>query len=62
MGSGSEVAKNAADIVILNDDFSSIVIGIEEGRIMFDNLKKSISYGLSGNLPEIAPVLAYIIF
>ena len=62
MGSGSEVAKGSADIVILNDDFSSIVIGVEEGRIMFDNLKKSISYGLSANLPEIAPVLAYIIF
>lgn len=62
MGSGSDVAKNAADIVILNDDFSSIVIGVEEGRIMFDNLKKSISYGLSANIPEITPVLTYIIF
>lgn len=62
MGSGSDVAKNAADIVILNDDFSSIVIGVEEGRVMFDNLKKSISYGLSANMPEICPVLVYILF
>ena len=62
MGSGSEVAKNSADIVILNDDFGSIVIGVEEGRVMFDNLKKSISYALSANIPEIAPVLMYIIF
>ena len=62
MGSGSDVAKGSADIVILNDDFSSIVIGVEEGRIMFDNLKKSISYGLSANIPQIAPVLTYIIF
>ena len=62
MGSGSDVAKGSADIVILNDDFSSIVIGVEEGRVMFDNLKKSISYGLSANIPEIAPVLTYIIF
>ena len=38
MGSGSDVAKNAADIVLLDDDFSSIVVGIEQGRIIIDNL------------------------
>jgi sodium/potassium-transporting ATPase subunit alpha len=62
MGSGSEVAKNAADIILLDDDFSSIVIGVEQGRLMFDNLKKSITYALSANIPEIFPVLCYIIF
>jgi sodium/potassium-transporting ATPase subunit alpha len=62
MGSGSDVAKNAADILLLDDDFSSIVIGVEQGRIMFDNLKKSISYALCANIPELMPVLFYIIF
>jgi len=51
MGSGSDVAKNAADILLLDDDFSSIVIGIEQGRVMFDNLKKSICYALTVNIP-----------
>lgn len=60
MGSGSEVAKNAADILLLTDDFSSIVKGVEQGRLMFDNLKKSITYSLSPNMPEIVPVLAFI--
>lgn len=61
MGSGSDVAKNAADIILLNDDFSSIVMGIEQGRLMFDNLKKSITYALSANIPELFPVLCYIV-
>jgi sodium/potassium-transporting ATPase subunit alpha len=50
MGSGSDVAKNAADIILLDDDFSSIVLGVEQGRVMFDNLKKSISYALTVNM------------
>jgi sodium/potassium-transporting ATPase subunit alpha len=62
MGSGSEVAKNAADMVILNDDFSSIVNGVEEGRLIFDNLKKSIAYTLTSNIPEIWPFIFFIIF
>lgn len=61
MGSGSDVAKNSADIVILDDNFSSIVNGVEEGRLVFDNLKKSIAYPLSSNIPEIAPFIAMII-
>lgn len=61
MGSGSDVAKNAADLLLLTDDFSSIVMGIEQGRLMFDNLKKSIAYSISPNIPEIFPVLAFII-
>jgi sodium/potassium-transporting ATPase subunit alpha len=38
MGSGSDVAKNAADIILLDDDFSSIINGVEEGRLIFDNM------------------------
>jgi sodium/potassium-transporting ATPase subunit alpha len=62
MGSGSDVAKNAADMILLNDDFSSIVNGVEEGRLIFDNLKKSIAYTLSSNIPEISPFIMFILF
>ncbi len=62
MGSGSEVAKNAADLLLLTDDFSSIVTGVEQGRLMFDNLKKCIVYALTANIPELVPVLAFLFF
>lgn len=61
MGSGSDVAKNAADMLLLDDNFSSIVNGVEEGRVIFDNLKKSICYTLSSNIPELVPFLSFII-
>ena len=59
---GTEVAKEAADMILLSDDFSAIVLGIEEGRLIFDNLKKSIAYTLSSNIPEISPFLMSIVF
>lgn len=59
--SGSDVSKEAADMVLLDDNFSSIVAGVEEGRLIFDNLKKSITYTLQHNPPELTPFLAYII-
>lgn len=58
--SGSDVSKDAADMILLNDDFSSIVDGIEEGRKIFDNLKKTIVYLLTSNCTEIFPFLAFI--
>lgn len=58
---GSEVSKEAADMILLNDDFASIVEGVKSGRIVFDNLKKSIAYTLTSNIPEIAPFLFSII-
>lgn len=54
---GSEVAREAADIVLMEDTFSSIVLGIKQGRTIFDNLIKTIAYTLAHLLPEICPVL-----
>ena len=59
---GSDVAKNAADMLLLDDNFCSIVNGVEEGRLIFDNLKKSIAYTLSSNIPEIGPFISFILF
>lgn len=57
---GSDVTKDAADMILLNDDFASIVDGIEEGRKIFDNLKKTVVYLLTSNITEIFPFLAYV--
>jgi sodium/potassium-transporting ATPase subunit alpha len=59
---GSDVSKQASDMILLDDNFSSIITGIEEGRLIFDNLKKSICYTLSSKIPELAPFLFYLIF
>lgn len=59
---GTDVAKDAADMILLNDDFSSIVVGVEEGRRIFDNLKKAICYVMTSQIVEIAPFIGLIIF
>ncbi|XP_065321964.1 sodium/potassium-transporting ATPase subunit alpha-2-like [Gordionus sp. m RMFG-2023] len=59
--SGSDVSKQAADMILLDDNFASIVTGVEEGRLIFDNLKKSIAYTLTSNIPELMPFLIFIL-
>ncbi len=59
--SGSYVSKEAAAMILLDDNFASIIRGIEEGRLIFVNLKKSIKYTISHITPEIIPNLLYVI-
>ncbi|XP_063361644.1 sodium/potassium-transporting ATPase subunit alpha-4-like [Cydia amplana] len=58
---GTEVSKKAADMILLDDNFSSIVLGVQEGRRIFDNLKKTIAYTLTSNTPEMLPFVLYAI-
>lgn len=50
--SGSDVSKEAAAMILIDDNFASTVSGIEEGRLIFQNLKKSIQYTVSHTMPE----------
>lgn len=59
--SASDVSKEAATMILLDDDFCSIVHGIEQGRLLFANLKKSIRYTLTHLLPEVAAFLVFIV-
>jgi calcium-translocating P-type ATPase len=56
---GTDVAKEAADVVLLDDNFASIVNGIEEGRAVFENIQKFLTYILAHNVPELVPYLAF---
>ena len=47
---------------MLDDNFASIVVGIEAGRLLFDNLKKTVAYTITHVLPEVYPIVLNLLF
>jgi sodium/potassium-transporting ATPase subunit alpha len=59
---GTDVAKETADMILLDDNFSTIVNAIEEGRAVYANIRKFVTYVLTHTTPELVPYLAYGFF
>lgn len=61
MASGSDAAREAADLIIGSDDLNNLIIGIEEGRRVFDNFKKAICYVMTSQVSEWMPFVFLIL-
>ena len=59
---GTDVTKEAADLILLDDQFLTIISAIEEGRGIYDNVRKFVNFLLSANIAEVITILAGIIF
>jgi magnesium-transporting ATPase (P-type) len=60
--SGTDVARQAADIILTDDNFATIVAAIEEGRAVYDNVRKFITYVFASNIPELIPFIAFVLW
>ena len=58
--SGTDVAKEAADMILTDDNFASIVGAVEEGRAVYTNIRKFATYVLNSNVPEAVPMILYL--
>jgi P-type Ca2+ transporter type 2C len=61
-GAGSDVAREAADMVVTDDNLATIVTAVREGRAIYDNIRKVVDYLVAGNLSEITVVIAGLLF
>jgi magnesium-transporting ATPase (P-type) len=59
---GTDVAKEAAEMILTDDNFASIVNAIEEGRAVYDNIRRFVVYIFTSNFPELVPFILYVIF
>lgn len=59
---GTDVAKETAAMILLDDNFATIVNAVEEGRAVYTNIRKFVTYVLASNVPEIVPYLGYGLF
>ncbi len=59
--SGTDVAREAADLVLLDDHFASIVAGIEQGRATFVNIRRFLTYHLTDNVAEVTPFVIWVL-
>jgi P-type Ca2+ transporter type 2C len=59
---GTDVAREAADIILTDDNFASIIAAIEEGRGVYDNVRKFVTYIFASNIPELVPFIAFVLF
>ena len=57
--SGTDVARDAADLILLDDDFATIVAAIEQGRSTFANIRRFLTYYLAGNVAELTPFVVW---
>lgn len=60
--SGTDVAKEAATIVLTDDNFATIVHAVEEGRVVYDNMRKFLAYIFAHATPEVVPFAAFVLF
>ena len=59
---GTDVAKEAADMILTDDNFASIVNAIEEGRAVYDNIRRFVAYIFTSNMPELFPFIFFVLF